>query len=240
MVFRFLNVLLPAADCTQGPLGATLSHTWPTASTCREQPAASRSTILPTCLSSLLAIITFAPHPFFFYSHPFLSISLEATTINVFAVLLLPSGEGGCSLHYSPQRTMKSSSSLLLTTVWFLTESLTFEQPEEKTSSWFFFLWQSEQFPSIKITAEKQMCGHTSSHGAILWMMSLSCPTIFSSLKSEGNVSVHSVSSCRILGPNFRTFAFYLEKQTSLINVCSCAMQTVQRDLKKSVTQRSR
>lgn len=47
----------------------------------------------------------------------------------------------------------------------------------------------------------------TSSHGAILWMMSLRCPTIFSSLKSEGNVSVHSVSSCRILGPNLRTFA---------------------------------
>lgn len=51
--------------------------------------------------------------------------------------------------------------------------------------------------------------GHqrTSSHGAIRWMMSLRCPTIFSSLKSVGNVSVHSVSSCRILGPNLRTFA---------------------------------
>lgn len=38
-------------------------------------------------------------------------------------------------------------------------------------------------------------------------MMSFRWPTIFSSLKSVGNVSVHSVSSCRILGPNLRTRA---------------------------------
>lgn len=49
----------------------------------------------------------------------------------------------------------------------------------------------------------------TSSHAAILWMMSSRCPTIFSSLKSLGNVSVHSFSSCRILGPNLRTFACF-------------------------------
>lgn len=38
-------------------------------------------------------------------------------------------------------------------------------------------------------------------------MKSFRWPTIFSSLKSVGNVSVHSVSSCRILGPNLRTRA---------------------------------
>lgn len=43
----------------------------------------------------------------------------------------------------------------------------------------------------------------TSSHGAILWIMSFRWPIIRSSWKSYGNVSVHSVSNCKILGPNF-------------------------------------
>lgn len=43
----------------------------------------------------------------------------------------------------------------------------------------------------------------TSSHGAILWIMPFRWPIIRSSWKSYGNVSVHSVSNCKILGPNF-------------------------------------
>lgn len=60
--------------------------------------------------------------------------------------------------------------------------------------------WEDE----LNISAEHPKSGIlTSSHGAILWIMSFRWPIIRSSWKSYGNVSVHSVSNCKILGPNF-------------------------------------
>lgn len=63
---------------------------------------------------------------------------------------------------------------------------------------------KEEPSGKMNLSAEHPKSGIlTSSHGAILWIMSFRCPIILSSWKSYGNVSVHSVSNCKILGPNF-------------------------------------
>lgn len=60
------------------------------------------------------------------------------------------------------------------------------------------------KWEKLNVSAEHPKSGIlTSSHGAILWIMSFRWPIIRSSWKSYGNVSVHSVSNCKILGPNF-------------------------------------
>lgn len=61
-------------------------------------------------------------------------------------------------------------------------------------------LWENEPNSSTQCHKSAVL---TSSHGAILWIMSFRWPIIRSSWKSYGNVSVHSVSNCKILGPNF-------------------------------------